>query len=82
MIERYLINYDGRGEQLHPSGDFVHYADYADLERQLAEARAKEETWHKLYQQALVRENAVTFERDRLAADNARLRELQEGKAE
>lgn len=28
MVKRYLINYDERGEQEHPSGDFVHYEDY------------------------------------------------------
>jgi hypothetical protein len=42
MVERYIINYDERGEQLHPSGDFVHYSDYAALEAQLAEAWRKE----------------------------------------
>lgn len=27
-VKRYIINYDARGEQEHPSGDFVHYADH------------------------------------------------------
>jgi hypothetical protein len=35
MVERYLINYDERGETLHPSGDFVHYQDYTRLQEQL-----------------------------------------------
>lgn len=36
MVERFIINYDGRGEQVHPSGDFVHYSSYAELEAENA----------------------------------------------
>lgn len=36
MVERFMINYDIRGEQPHPKGDFVHYSDYVELERRVA----------------------------------------------
>jgi len=39
MVERYLINYDERGEVAHPSGDFVHYSDYARLQEQVETLR-------------------------------------------
>lgn len=35
MVERFLIPYDARGEQAHPSGDFVHYADYIALKQKM-----------------------------------------------
>jgi hypothetical protein len=47
MVERYLINYDERGETLHPSGDFVHYEDYARLQEQLEAVTREGERWEK-----------------------------------
>lgn len=41
-IKRYIINYDARGEQEHPSGDFVHYADHVAALRNLIEERDAE----------------------------------------
>jgi len=43
---------------------------------QLAEAQATTETQAKLYRQALARAKRAEAERDRLAADNARLRDM------
>ena len=38
MVDRYIIHYDGRGEEKHPHGDFVYWPDYQELERKLKEA--------------------------------------------
>lgn len=68
MVKRYLINYDARGEQEHPSGDFVHWPDYQALERDLAEARAAaERQWEGWIKEEALRK-AAEAERDRLAA--------------
>lgn len=39
MVERFIINYDSRGEQQHPHGDFVHWPDYLALEKDAAALR-------------------------------------------
>jgi len=43
-VKRYIIHYDGRGEQEHPSGDFVHYMCWKaqSVKREAAESRSEE----------------------------------------
>lgn len=54
---------------------FVHTSDYEAIERQLAEARAEYLTASKDAMELAGELNTAEAERDRLAADNARLRD-------
>lgn len=44
-VKRYIINYDARGEQEHPSGDFVHYADHVAALRAAPAAEPVADGW-------------------------------------
>lgn len=43
-VKRYIIHYDGRGEEEHPNGDFVHWSEHKTVQIKLenAERRIKE----------------------------------------
>lgn len=70
-IKRYIINYDARGEQEHPSGDFVHYADHVAALRNLIEERDAERARAEAAEEALRESEA---ERDLLYALAAELK--------
>lgn len=84
MVERFDLDEGGflgeRGRMVPDEfGDYVRVTDYADIERQLAEARAAhQKTSHK----AVKRLRALWREKQAAEADNARFREALEPFAE
>lgn len=79
MVERYLpAKLQPDTMVSNPDGNWVRYADYADLQRQLAEVRAELKIADESIALNVKRFLAAEAERDRLAAENEALRKATE----
>ena len=82
-VKRYVIHYDGRGEQEHPSGDFVHYESWKANFIKLNAANKRIEQLEDQLESALsetrrAKDENLKLERTMVEAtkDSAELREI------